>query len=67
MNDVAYKAIMSMIKQVPHIPEELHSASPDTGVEESCAEYISTVGILMGSCHKIVDQKFNTLNGEQLA
>lgn len=66
MNDVAYKAIVSMIKQVPHIPEELRSRSPDTGIEESCVEYISTVVVLMGSCHKIVDQKFNNFNGEQL-
>ncbi|EED80980.1 predicted protein [Postia placenta Mad-698-R] len=63
MNDIAYKAIVTMIQQVPHIPEELRSSSPDMDVdEESCVEYISTVVILMGSCHKIVDQTFNYLN-----
>ncbi|EED80974.1 predicted protein [Postia placenta Mad-698-R] len=46
--DIAYKAIISVIEQVSHVPDELCSTSSTTGVEECCVQYAATIVVLMG-------------------
>ncbi|EED80979.1 predicted protein [Postia placenta Mad-698-R] len=43
-----YKAIISVIEQVPHVPEELRSSLSTTGIQECCVQYVATIIVLMG-------------------
>lgn len=58
--DFTYKAIISIIEQVPHVPEELRPSLSTTGIQECCVQYVATIIVLMGVCHKIINWKVNS-------